>query len=213
MNTVARNYASTTPTFRPATEKQLGWLKTLFAERAASEAAQAIRTALLGAYKTGTLSATAASQAIDAVKLIDRDPKAAPVPAASTVAVPDGRYAIAPVHAEDIDDLVFYSVETSEKWGRSVKQIIGGDNDRYVARKLVASVLARIDADTYARPTQHGHDDDGDYTLPAGTFSGAEGAALRYADHFTRCGRCNRQLTNRQSRLDGIGPVCITKGE
>lgn len=137
-------------------------------------------------------------------------PVAAPAPAPQVAPIPDGRYAIA---STGDNDLVFYRLTTSEKWGRSVQMIVGGHLDTYVARKNVAGILARIVADTYARPERVETDEAGPYTIPAGSFAGPEGAALRFADEIGRCARCNRHLTDRQSRLDGIGPVCITKGE
>lgn len=135
-------------------------------------------------------------------------PAAPTAPAAPAPAIPEGRYAIA---SSGDNDLVFYKVETSERWGTSVRMVVGGRVDTYVARRNIAGILARIASDSYARPEQDGHDEDGDYTLPAGSFAGPEGAALRYADEIGSCGRCGRHLTDRQSRLDGIGPVCITK--
>ena len=38
-----------------------------------------------------------------------------------------------------------------------------------------------------------------------------QGAMLRYGLNIGRCGHCNRRLTDEQSRLDGIGPICKAK--
>lgn len=103
--------------------------------------------------------------------------KASPAPVESDVA--DGYYAI---ESTGDNDLVFYRVTSSEKWGRSVQMIVGGHADTYVARKAVPGILARIAAD--------------------------EGAAKRYADEIGNCYRCNRTLTDEASRAAGIGPVC-----
>lgn len=42
----------------------------------------------------------------------------------------------------------------------------------------------------------------------AGTYTGPEGAALRYADELQHCTRCNRHLTDATSRKFGLGPDC-----
>lgn len=136
-------------------------------------------------------------------------PAAQPANQAALASVPDGRYAL---ESSGDNDLVFYLVDSKEiaKWGApSVKMVVGGHPDRWVSRRNVPGILERILHDTYVRPEQHDRDADGPYTIPSGVFAGPEGAALRYADEYTRCSRCNRQLTDRQSRLDGIGPVCI----
>ena len=56
-----------------ATDKQLGFLKSLFAERTGSEEAMIIREHLLSEYRAGTLSIRMASDAIEEVKAIPRN--------------------------------------------------------------------------------------------------------------------------------------------
>lgn len=197
-----------------ATHKQMAFLKKLFTERSTNESAAALREGLLVAYKAGQLTVKMASASID---LLLNDEAFKPIRAAApertyeaeiAAEVPDGRYAIA---STGDNDLVFYRVSSSAKWGKSVQMIVGGHLDTFVSRRNVPGILHRIATDSYDRPEQHDHDEQGAYTIPAGQYTGPEGAALRFADEIKSCSRCNRTLTDRQSRLDGIGPVCITK--
>lgn len=112
-------------------------------------------------------------------------PAPAPVraPSPTLTMVPEGHYAIA---STGTNDLAFYRVDHSEKWGISLKLIVGGKPDMFVRRANIAGILERIAADI-------------------------EGARKRYADEFTRCYRCNRQLTDKTSRELGIGPECRSK--
>lgn len=71
-----------TPPIRLATDKQLSFLKSLFAERQNNEEARILRSHLLDEYKNGRLSTKMASQAIEDIMAMPRDikPVSAPVP-------------------------------------------------------------------------------------------------------------------------------------
>lgn len=103
--------------------------------------------------------------------------------------VPAGGYA---VDTEDgaTNSLAFYRVDrpTEGRWAGYVfvKLITGGDEQR-LSRATSNTVLAKIAA------------------------AGAEAAASRYGHEIGRCGLCDRQLTNDESRARGIGPVCVNK--
>lgn len=61
-----------------ATEKQLNFLKSLFAERTGNEEAMILRRHLLEEYKAGKLSVSMASEAIEDVKALPRDTQTLP---------------------------------------------------------------------------------------------------------------------------------------
>lgn len=98
--------------------------------------------------------------------------------------VPEGHYAIP---STGDNDLVFYRVDHNERWGVSVKMIVGGHPDTWVKRAHVAGILARIN----------------EY--------GVDAAAKLYGTELGRCSRCNRTLTDETSRALGIGPECRSK--
>lgn len=99
------------------------------------------------------------------------------------VDVPDGYYAI---ESSGQNDLAFYAVTHSDRYGISVKMVVGGHVDTFVRRNAVAGIVERIAADV-------------------------DGAAKRYADEIGNCYRCNRTLTDETSRALGIGPTCRNK--
>lgn len=110
-----------------------------------------------------------------------------PCPPAKPAATPlpevaDGYYAI---ESSGDNDLVFYRVTSSDKWGKSVQMLVGGHPDTFVRRASVAGILARIAADAEA--------------------------GKRFADEFGTCCRCNRTLTDETSRAAGMGPECRSK--
>lgn len=106
-----------------------------------------------------------------------------PAPVARpSVDVPDGYYAIASTGS---NDLAFYRVKHSDKWGISLSLVVGGHSDMFVARKNIAGIVERIAADA--------------------------GAAKRYADEIGSCYRCNKTLTDDESRRLGIGPTCRSR--
>jgi len=182
------------PTTNTATPKQMAFLKSLFAERTGNPAAMTLRDGLLAAYRSGGLTAKVASAGIDML-LTDpnfkADPKAPKVDY-TVSAVADGYYA---VPSSGDNDLAFYRVTSSEKWGQSVQLIVGGHADQYVRRAAVKGILDRILSATYTRSDGSEH-------------VGPDAAGLRYADEIGTCYRCNRTLTDEASRAAGIGPVC-----
>lgn len=105
---------------------------------------------------------------------------------AAEVVVPDGRYA---VYNDDqsVNDIAFYKVEnvTEGRWAgwTFVKQIVGGDEQKLSQRQGKA-ITAKIAA-----------------------FGLCQASEL-YGKSTQRCGVCNTNLTNKDSRERGIGPVC-----
>lgn len=112
---------------------------------------------------------------------------ATPTPkgAAALPDVPQGHYAIP---SSGSNDLMFVRVDrpTDGRWaGRTfVKLVVGGKPDAPVERNRVPGILARI--------------------VAAGV---AESATL-YGQTVGKCCRCNRLLTDKESRQKGIGPEC-----
>jgi hypothetical protein len=100
-------------------------------------------------------------------------------------AVPRGHYAI--VSTGD-NDLAFYRVDQLDDGRTFVKLVVGGHPDRNIPDRNVRGVLARI--------------------VEAGI---AESAQL-YGQQIGRCSRCNRHLTDDESRARGLGPECAKKG-
>ena len=111
---------------------------------------------------------------------------APPAVAAPLIAVPTGHYAVA--SATGHNDLDFYRVErpTEGRWaGRTfVRRVIGGRPAVPVRGAEARVALARIDD------------------------AGVDACAARYGIELGRCYRCNRHLTDRVSRMLGIGPDC-----
>lgn len=130
--------------------------------------------------------------------------------------VPDGRYAVP--SATGNNDLDFFLVSTAGEdegeWAgmRRVERIIGGDRDAPVKGLARRAALEAIRDASYVTGAVEVTMPDGvTGTIPARDLTGPDAAAIRYADEFTRCGKCNRSLTDLTSRINGIGPVCITK--
>ena len=104
-------------------------------------------------------------------------------------AVPDGRYA---VYNDDqsVNDIAFYKVEnvTEGKWDgfTFVKQIVGPDEQR-LSQKQGKAILAKI------------------------TAFGLREASQLFGHSTRKCGVCNINLTNKDSREYGIGPDCRAK--
>lgn len=212
----------------PVTAKQIDYLKRLFAERTGNADAMTLRNGLLAAYKAGGLTSKVASATI---KMLTEDENFKPVRAAAPATspasaprggawanVPDGRYAVE--SATGNNDLDFFLVSTAGEdegeWAgmRRVERVIGGNADAPVKGQARRAALEAIVAATYTAPAREVTLEDGTTgIIPARDASGAEGAALRYADEIGRCIRCNRHLTDLTSRINGLGPVCILKGE
>lgn len=112
-----------------------------------------------------------------------------PAPAADLADVPSGHYAI---ESTGDNDLAFYRVDrptTGQYAGRTfVKLVVGGHPDSNVRYAAIPGILARI------------------------TEAGIAESAARYGQEIGRCCRCNRHLTDEDSRAKGIGPECEKKG-
>lgn len=125
------------------------------------------------------------NKAKEAEKVEAKEAKANPLPD-----VPEGHYAIATKDGAN-NTLAFYRVDrpTEGKWaGKTfVKLIVGGKPDSRVPREQVRSVLDRI------------------------AKAGPDKAGALYGQEIGRCCRCNRHLTNDESRKLGIGPECANK--
>lgn len=104
--------------------------------------------------------------------------------------VPAGYYAL-DTKENAKNDIAFYRVDRPDegKWAgwTFVKRIVGGRVDERVPKNQVASILSRIEG------------------------AGISEASARYGQEIGRCGRCNRTLTNDESRQMGIGPECRRK--
>lgn len=117
----------------------------------------------------------------------------APAPEAPAAELPDasevpaGFYAIA---STGDNDLAFYRIDRPTEGAYAgrvfVKMMIGGHPDSNVRYAAVPGILARI------------------------AEAGADAAGQLYAAEFTRCYRCNRTLTDEESRAAGLGPICRT---
>jgi len=118
----------------------------------------------------------------------DPCPPASDLPAVTEPDVPAGHYAIP--SATGTNDLDFYRVDrpTEGRWEGYVfvRRVIGGRSDQRIRRSEATAVLQRI-ADT-----------------------GAERSMRWYGQEIGRCGRCNRHLTDEDSRAYGLGPTCRT---
>jgi len=108
----------------------------------------------------------------------------------SDEALPEGRYAI-PVQDKDSEnDLAFYKVDrpTEGKWaGKVFVKLLLSDNEHRMPFPQQVSVANNI--------VQYG----------------AAEASMNYGKHFEQCGVCGRGLTNKLSRELGIGPDCRAK--
>jgi hypothetical protein len=171
-----------TRTAKLATTKQTDFIRTLLAERAGNEAAEAVRDAL-NARRPQGISAAVASDAITRLLAI-KVPRRATAPEGDEPTVPAGHYAtISRTGSQDLD---FWRVDcpTEGRWaGRTfVKRVIGGHEDTPVRGEEARQALAAIAGDPEAGP--------------------------RYGQEIGRCYRCNRTLTDQTSRDLGIGPTC-----
>ena len=208
-----RNVAA--PAVRRPTAAQRDLLKALFAERAGHPEAERIRAEINAIMAAGGLTFEVVSATITDLKAIPRA-KAAPasgggVKGGTWESVPDGRYAVP--SATGNNDLDFFMVETETEDGdwkgfRRVYRVIGGNVEAQVKGPVRRAALEAIRDAVYERPvmTFEGEEYGGN-----GTFTGPEGAAMRYSDEIGQCHRCNRSLTRIESRQAGIGPVCAGK--
>lgn len=107
----------------------------------------------------------------------------------SETEVPAGRYA---VETEDgaTNGLAFYKVDrpTDGKWaGYVFVKLMQSDEEQRMSRSAGDAILRKIAA------------------------VGAEAASARYGHEIGACGLCGRTLTNDESRVRGIGPICAAK--
>lgn len=114
--------------------------------------------------------------------------QAEPRPAQTTdaPAIPAGRYAVPSKTGNN--DLDFYRVDvpTEGKWKgyTFVRRVIGGQGDITIRGAEAKDALRRI------------------------AEAGVRKALATYGHAIGRCGLCGRELTDEQSRAEGIGPVC-----
>lgn len=120
-----------------------------------------------------------------AVPMWTTPPPAPPVRNRLTTTLPAGHYAIPSAGHNDLD---FYRIDrptTGRYAGLTfVKVVVGGRPARRLPRSLAQPVIDRIEA------------------------HGAQEAAQTYGREIGRCYRCNRHLTDEESRRLGIGPDC-----
>lgn len=112
---------------------------------------------------------------------------AAPKAKASSVDVPEGRYAVRGIDGER-GDILFVKVDrpTDGRWAgyTFVKQIVGGHPEYPIKGARAAAVLARI------------------------AEAGVKESAMLYGQEIKRCARCHIKLTSEYRKI-GIGPECI----
>lgn len=138
------------------------------------------------AYDLATIARTPRPQREVTVEVTVEVPAA---DAADVVTVPDGRYA---VYNDDqsVNDIGFYKVEnvTTGDWAgwTFVKQVVGPE-ERKLSQKQGRRILAKINA-----------------------FGQREASQL-FGQNTQKCGVCNTNLTNKESREYGIGPDCRAK--
>lgn len=170
------------------TPKQETFIHKLIEERNGAAGLESIRLGLNADYSAGKLSKRAASEYIDRLLAIKPTTPRLPSPRPG-VEVPAGHYAVK--SATGNNDLDFYRIDrpTEGKWaGRTfVKRVIGGRPDVAVRNAGERQqVLDRI------------------------FEAGVEESGKLYAKEIGRCRRCNRHLTDEDSRVgrNGYGATC-----
>lgn len=170
-----------------ATDKQIGFMRSLCAERDQTDA--------LVIDTLATLDTMSKVQATGRIKRLLDMPKVARVVSATptngvswadvkalSATLADKRYAV-----EGVDGtLDFYRI--TEKG--YLLDVIGGHPDTFVKRSPASlmTILRKI----------------------AGADNG-HAAMIRYGQEIGRCGHCGRTLTDEESRNAGIGPICASK--
>jgi hypothetical protein len=174
------NQPATTP--RPATDKQLAYLRSLLRDRDVSSIGQTASEVLA---QFDAMTSREASSLIELLKDAPRAARTAAHHAAPSVEA--GRYAVIDTETGDVS---FYLVDcpTQGRWaGRTFVSQLSGDN-----RTPIKDAAARRDA--------------------LGAIAAAPHDALaRYGQLIGACGACNRTLTDEVSRQRGIGPECARK--
>jgi hypothetical protein len=168
----------------PVTDNRAKFVRDLLDERAVPAEAAARLIARLA------VKAVTNGEARGYINWLKSRPRTAPVADAQAApAVPDGRYA---VHNDDqsVNDIAFYEVEnvTEGKWAgwTFVRQIVGPD-ERKLSQKQGRAILAKV------------------------TALGLRESLQLFGQNTEKCGVCNRNLTNKESREYGIGPDCRAK--
>lgn len=187
--------------FAPATEPQIGFVKSLVAYKDLGEHAEWMAEKVKLADE-GKMSKSFASKLIGRLCALPNKPLDATgvkkdivkVYAEQTLwAVPAGRYALANDNANaleftDTNPILFYRVKLGKegtRWEgrRFVTRIVGGDHSYDIKGAQATEVLRLIHGDILS-------------------------AAALYGKEFKHCSRCNKELTRRLSRELGIGPHC-----
>lgn len=200
-----------TATVVPPTEKQTAFVRSLLAERAGSDLAEAIRTGLNAAREAGKLDRKAVSLAIDALLQIAR-PVATPVETETPTAtwdpskgslqrevleaIPSGRYFV---------DGTFLKVDRPDK----------GRWDGFIFVKVIRNIsgsfedvkrVAILNPEASAARVDEGH------RLAVETLaSDPKAAAIAFGKKTGACCICGRTLTDPESVKAGIGPICAAK--
>jgi len=168
-----------------ATERQAEFIKSLLASRTGYSEDFAARVSV--ALAEESLPRKKASEVIEFLLKHPNAPKAA---TSVGTEVPAGHYAVE--SATGSNDYDFWKVDKpdSGKWEgwTFVKRVIGGRPAQRVKGAEAKAALAAIEA------------------------AGPPAAARLYGQEIGRCGRCNRHLTDKESRSLGIGPECRKKG-
>lgn len=140
----------------------------------------------LATQAAAAVSTRQASAVIDALKLLPAKPVTTTAPpAAVSMTVPDGSYAV----DSEAGELRFYQVNnvTTGKWaGWTFVKVQAGSDLHPVKGAAGKAILAKIAADPQAAMARYGHE-------------------------LGHCGKCGRELTNAESRSAGIGPICAGK--
>lgn len=172
------------------TPKQNDFIRKLLEERTGDETAEALRRHLNVLREQSGLTKGAASVVIDQLLAIKVAPKK-PTISSAAPAIPEGHYAVPSVTGNNDYDFFRVDVPTEGKWlGYTfVKRVVGGHPDFPVHRSQQAAVLERI------------------------SEFGVEDAGKLYAEQIGRCRRCNRHLTDEDSRIgrNGYGATCFEK--
>lgn len=201
---------------RAMTPGQSRFIRDLLAERQGVERAEQVRTELNALREAGGISMKQASDFIERLKSI---PKAmattqAPTPRTNrygggcTICGKwveendglleriEGKWEVCHRDGECPSDFPFpegrYAVDNEQgntafyHCHDSEVWAMASDNERRIPRKQAVTIIAKIAEDPRA-------------------------AAVRYAEEFKRCGICNRGLTDPESKVRGIGPICARK--
>lgn len=183
MGAAADTYCMSTPaaTQRPATDRQLSYLRSLLRERDVTSIGQTAGEVL---DQFDELTSRETSSLIELLRAAPRRERTADYHAAPSVE--PGHYAIVD---HGTGEVIFALVDCPKegKWaGRTFVSLLSGDNrtpvrDAEARRKLLGAIA--LDSSSLAR----------------------------YGQLIGSCGVCNRTLTDEVSRQRGIGPECAKR--